>query len=99
MNKLPWKRSEYTKLTDSDFLSPPTPERRIRIAAALATDMRDRAMLGFDPCGNFETLRGVLTMGEREWERDVVPLKDELLREGLGFDTVDPKQRYLQCVD
>lgn len=94
MKQLPWPQSDYLKLDPSDF-SPtpaPTPEQRIRVAAALATRMRDLNMLGLSTALNAEAIRAVLVMDESAWARDIA---------GIGaiaerYDPVDPKTRFEQ---
>jgi hypothetical protein len=93
LKKLPWNTSEYHRLDPDDFSpSPPTPERRIRIAAALATYMRDANMLGWPPKGNVETIRAVLTMDNAAWARDIGSIRGVV----DSYDAVDPKVRFEQ---
>jgi hypothetical protein len=86
----------YEELVAEDFRCPPTADTRRRVAAALATEMRDAAMLGKDPVGNFETLRAVLTATDEVWLRDIVPMQEAALEARWAFDTIDPFIRYKQ---
>src|SRR5262245_52649541 len=92
MHRLPWSAGEYQHLEpgDLDPSLPPTPEKRVRIAAALATEMRDAAILGTACIINAEAIRAVLVMDEDTWARDIGKLKGACSR----FDAVDPRRRF-----
>ena len=94
MAKLAWSSNEYVKITAQDLLQqPPTAEQRIRIAAALATKMRDCAMTGHTTQINAELIRAVLVMDDAAWARDVKPELGLFIE---GYDPVDPKVRFEQ---
>jgi hypothetical protein len=97
--KLPWSTSEYTPLEPTDLDgSAPTPEARIRVAAALATMIRDANIVrgGAPPAGapNAETVRLFLTMPEAEWQRNASQLK--MLLGDYGYDIVSGEERFNQ---
>lgn len=92
-----WEK-EYVKLESSDLELPVTPEKRVRVAAAVATMCRDAAMFGGRGSGpNAETIRGILVMSEEEWERDVIG--GDLEKVITAFDPVNPKKRWEQTVN
>lgn len=91
---LPWSKSSYRALEPTD-LAPhpaPTPEQRVRVAAAVATHIRDANMLSLPCSANAETIRAILTMGEEAWARDI-PDAAAII---VAYDTEDPKTRWLQ---
>lgn len=95
MSKLPWSTSSYKKLEPGDLLPtpPPTPEQRLRVAAAIATVIRDARMTRKEPGPNAETIRAVLVMDAKAWERDAPSLA-----KGIWFyDDEDPKVRFEQA--
>lgn len=97
MKKLPWSEKEYRYLESGD-LSPrpaPTPEQRIRVAAAITTRIRDANMTGQQPIGNAETIRAVLVMDEEAWARDIGDVAAVIVP---TFDLEDPKTRWAQTV-
>lgn len=95
--KLPWSTDEYTPLEPGDLLPEPapTPEQRNRVAAAIATQIRDAHMLG-KPCSpNHETIRSILTMDAEAWMHAMASTPPE--EWGLsGYDQVDGQVRYEQ---
>lgn len=95
---LPWSEDEYTPLLPTDLDgSPPTPEERIRVAAAVATKMRDFNILRGDSVRvglNNETVRLVLTMPDEEWKKNATLLRD--LLGNRGYDTVSGEKRFEQ---
>lgn len=94
MKKLPWSPSSYKMLEPND-LSPypaPTPEQRLRVAAALATHIRDVRMLGGVPMPNSETIRAVLVMDAAAWARDI----GAIAQVATSYDAEDPKKRFDQ---
>lgn len=100
MKKLPWKTSEYTKLEPGDLSpEPPTPERRIRVVAALATRLRDARMLGEPDAGpNFESIRSLLAADDATWAENV---SNDFLHHYIadGYDTVSPELRMQQTMN
>lgn len=99
MKQLPWSRDEYTPLEPTDLDgSVPTPEARIRVAAAIATKIRDANIVRegrpYAGAPNAETIRLFLTMSEAEWQRNASQLK--MLLDGAGYDTVDGEKRFNQ---
>lgn len=100
LKKLPWKIEEYAILEPGD-LKPypaPTPEQRIRVAAAVATLIRDEDMLGKKPSGpNSETIRAVLMMSPEQWARDIIHLR--ACPELLYYDNVSPITRFEQVMN
>jgi hypothetical protein len=96
IKSLPWSTDEYAKLEPGDLLPDPapTPEQRIRVAAAIATMTRDGLMLGkssaFLP--NSETIRSVLTMSAEEWALQIPQLRPFL----RNYDVENPKVRFEQ---
>jgi hypothetical protein len=95
----PWI-GEYVALQRSDFELPVTPEKRVRVAAAFATLIRDAEMFGSAVFGspNAETIRALLTMSEAEWEMDVAPMAWDL-GAPKNFDAVSPRTRFTQSQD
>lgn len=91
---LPWQRSEYVALEphDLDPTPAPTDAQRIRVAAALATVMRDANMTGQRSVLNAEVIRGVLVMDAEAWARDIAVAREFISH----YDMVDPKQRFEQ---
>lgn len=92
--KLPWETSSYVKLEPGD-LAPtpaPTPEQRIRVAAALATVLRDARMTGEETPVNGETIRGVLVEDAAAWARDI----GSVARVLDAYDATDPLERFEQ---
>lgn len=98
---LPWSTSEYEQLQPGDLapVPAPTPEQRVRVAAALATVMRDAAMTGQNsgPCPNAEVIRAVLIMDAAAWASDIGALQQAFAT--LAYDPVDPKARFNQLAD
>lgn len=95
---LPWSRSEYIRIEPGDLdPTPPTPERRIRVVAALATMMRDASMTDGDPGpANNESIRSLLTCDD-VWIRDMDEIRTMLGRNhDLAYDPVDPRIRFEQ---
>ena len=84
----------YEHLAPEDFELPVTPEKRIRVAAAVATVIRDTNLFGGGPGPgpNAETIRAILTMGEDEWALDVPSLANVL----KTFDPVSARDRFDQ---
>jgi len=94
--KLPWKRSTYTMLepTDLDPTPAPTDAQRIRVAAALATVLRDANMQDVPSNGpNAETIRSVLVMSAKAWARDIESVRRAML---THYDAEDPLVRFDQ---
>lgn len=92
---LAWSTSEYVRLLPGDLLPTPAPTdtQRLRVAAALATIIRDERMLGKEPSGpNAETIRAVLIMDADSWARDI----GSIARVVHAYDPVDPKTRFEQ---
>jgi hypothetical protein len=93
--KLAWSTGSYTPLLSSDLLPTPQPtdDQRLRVAAALATLMRDEAMTGKESFGpNAETIRAVLVMDAASWARDI----PSIARVVKAYDAVDPRKRFEQ---
>ncbi len=91
---LAWSTSSYKALEPND-LAPhpaPTPEQRIRVAAALATWMRDEAMTDQPRTLNAESIRAVLVMDADAWARDIGSI-GKIVR---VYDAEDPKKRFEQ---
>ena len=106
MKRLPWNVGEYVRLEPNDLLPhpAPTPEQRIRVAACVATILRDEAMLGVrsSSSANHETIRALLTMSPEAWARDIIGLGDlrhPVLGSVLAYDHIDPKTRFDQTVN
>lgn len=104
MKRLPWNVGEYARLEPNDLLPhpEPTPEQRIRVAACVATIIRDEVMLGLPTSGNHEMIRALLTMPPEAWARDIEAmrnLKHPVLGSVLAYDHVDPKTRFDQTVN
>lgn len=100
--KLPWSTEEYTPLEETDLDgSVPTPEARIRVAAAIATRIRDANIVRegrpYAGAPNAETVRVVLTMNDAEWQRNASGLK--MLLDGTGYDTAEGEKRFVQIRD
>lgn len=94
-----WDNESYTALEPGDLdPTPPTAERRVRVAAMLATMMRDRAMglrsADSMPDVNGEMIRAILVMDDEAWARDIGGLQEQI-REHL-FDAVPPLERFKQ---
>jgi len=90
---LPWNTDAYLPLAPGDLdPTPLTPERRIRIAAALATMMRDERMIDGPQVVSAEVIRAVLTMTDEAWARDCSQLQGFV----KYYDPVDPKVRFEQ---
>ena len=100
MKKLPWPTSSYVPLepNDLDPTPAPTPEQRIRVAAMLATYMRDSFMTNTTSMINSEVIRAILTMNPEAWERDIVGARKSLFdaEVKLAYDPEDPKVRFEQ---
>lgn len=95
---LAWSPKEYTPLLPSDLLPTPAPSdaQRIRVAAALATVMRDERMLGRPSSGpNAETIRGVLVMSADEWALQIGAIAKAV----KVYDAVNPRTRFEQIRD
>lgn len=93
--KLPWSEKEYTSLQPTDLDgSAPTTESRIRVAAAIATKIRDANMTRGRSLLNAETVRLVLTMDEEDWKANAPQLKSVL--GDVGYDTVSGRVRFDQ---
>jgi hypothetical protein len=94
MKKLPWDTNEYKKLDPADLkpFPAPTPEQRVRVAAALATRARDCHMLGEDGAPNVEVVRAVLMMDAKAWARDI----GSVAKIVTAYDDEDPKTRWEQ---
>jgi hypothetical protein len=91
--KLPWSTDSYTKLEPGDLdPTPPTPEQRIRVAAALLTQMRDDNMIGLGSGTNAEVVRAILTMNDDAWWRDIGGFRGII----EAFDGEDPRRRWEQ---
>lgn len=95
--KLKWSTEEYVKLQPGDLLPQPapTPEQRIRVAAAVATSVRDASMMGLESWANMETIRAILVEDDAAWARDVEDINAALGLAG-SYDPVDPKIRWEQ---
>jgi hypothetical protein len=108
---LPWDTAGYIALAPGDLLPTPapTPEQRIRVAAALATRLRDSNMLDAaallsndgrasdGPHPNAETIRGVLLMDADAWARDIGSIAAGLVMLGIDrYDGADPRTRFEQ---
>jgi len=95
MKTLQWSKDKYTKLEPDDLLPrpAPTPEQRIRVAAAVATYIRDSNMTGHKPNANAETIRAILVMDEEAWARDMGSISAMFL---ISYDSEDPKTRWEQ---
>jgi hypothetical protein len=95
MRKLPWPLESYRALEAHDLdPAPPTPEQRIRVAAAILTCMRDANMLGKDFPANAETVRAVLVMDAAAWARDIGVVAAALVPP--RYDAEDPFVRWNQ---
>ena len=95
MKTLPWSTETYKPLEPGDLLPhPPTPEQRIRVAAALATWMRDGNMTGVGGPINAEVIRTILIASDEVWARDIVGIAEL----DLSYDAEDPKVRFEQTV-
>jgi hypothetical protein len=97
--RLPWSTGEYHQLESSDLNgSPPTPEERIRVVAAMATASRDfnirNVSTGGRPPFNAEAMRVVLTIDDAGWQKIVPELREALA--GLGYDTAEGLKRFNQ---
>lgn len=94
MRKLPWSTDEYVKLDPLDLLPerPPTEDQRVRVAAALATLVRDNNMLGIPIGPNAETVRIFLTMDAASWKRHIGSLQGAV----FAYDPVDGGTRFDQ---
>jgi hypothetical protein len=95
---LAWSISSYTKLSSKDLLPTPAPTdaQRIRVAAALATIMRDEAMLELRSSGpNSETIRAVLVMSAEEWALQI----GSVAKVVKAYDAVNPRTRFEQICD
>jgi hypothetical protein len=96
MKRLPWSSDSYRLLDPADLkpVPAPTPEQRVRVAAALATLIRDARMLGKDANAipNSEAIRAVLVMDAEAWARDIVTIA----RIVTAYDDKDPKLRFEQ---
>ena len=102
MKKLPWPTSSYLPLEPND-LEPtpaPTPEQRIRVAAMIATYMRDSGMTGKEAITNSEVVRALLTMSPEAWARDIDGARQSLAAAGVAFvyDPEDPQVRFEQVI-
>jgi hypothetical protein len=97
MKNLPWSTEDYTPLPESDLQPTPAPTdaQRLRVAAALATMMRDERILGRDPPGNAEAIRAILVMSPEAWSRDIKDVARVLRR---AYDESDPLERFKQVV-
>lgn len=95
LKRLPWATSEYQKLEpgDLDPVPAPTPEQRLRVAAAVATHQRDNNMLGKESGPNAESIRGILTMTAEQWARDMVFARELGIN---SYDKEDPRVRFDQ---
>ena len=92
---LAWSPKEYTPLHPADLLPTPAPSdaQRIRVAAALATVMRDERMLARSSSGpNAETIRGVLVMSADEWALQIGAIAKAV----KVYDAVNPRTRFEQ---
>lgn len=91
---LPWSKSSYKTLEPGDLHPHPAPTRdqRIRVAAALATIMRDGNMVGEPTLPNAETIRAVLVMDDAAWARDIGAIREVV----SYYDAEDPKKRFDQ---
>lgn len=95
--KLPWSTSEYEPLSRSDLEGPATLEKRVRVAATMATMARDANMQGRVPVCNMETIRLVLTMSEDQWQ-EALPELRSVLQHSPGYDTEDGRKRFRQTI-
>lgn len=95
IKKLPWTSAEYVSLEPDDlYRLPPTPDQRIRVAAAAATFIRDSNMLGHECPINVEAVRALLVMSDDAWAEGIAKLQS-----GNGcfrYDPEDPRIRYVQ---
>ena len=95
--ELPWSRETYKALDrgDLDPVPAPTDAQRLRVAATVATLIRDAVMTGREPPTNAEAVRGILTMSPEAWKRDIWSLA-QLPTADLRYDTEDPYLRFQQ---
>lgn len=101
MKKLPWSTKEYRYLEPGDLqpCAAPTPEQRIRLAAAVATHIRDEKMLGREPSFNAEAIRAMLTGSADAWARDSPDAAAAFASKGIvSYDVEDPKIRFEQTI-
>lgn len=93
--ELAWSVNEYVPLLPGDLHPAPAPTdaQRLRVAAALATVVRDERMRGKEPSGpNAETIRAVLVMSPEAWARDI----GSIARVVSVYDATDPLVRFEQ---
>lgn len=97
-NASPWAR-EYKMIASGDLdpKLPPTPEKRIRIAAWLATGIRDQSMFGVEFGANAETIRAILVEPDVRWARNMEMLAMARREQVRSYDPVDGETRFLQA--